>query len=436
MNIEAALSFRQESIRAFESLDHPQLGPLASGGRYAHFFARDLIVAGTAVLLHPLNCHPQLLNTIERGVETMIRFQGQKYDPYTNEQPGKILHEYANTAITPTPRSRLEELRRGLPVREEQGCLSLLTYYANDTTAGFISLVGALARVKKAGNGRGDYIEKVWPNVLAAYIHQTTMADTDQDGLIESTGLDGKDHNERDSLNAYQLEEGGVPLGAVKYASTNAIFINALKEMELMASQTGRYQLQKEFGERAQWTTKLYQELFWNPKTNYPAPIIYGDKQKASIINDEALEGMMAEIWSFDQSKVIAHRLSRRDMDTVWGQRTRSINSTGFYRDGPQSYWNGMVWLHTVGRAALAYWKNGLIAEGNIKAGQFRNLIQSTNFIELIGVDREGRLYPYCEEGSAMACQPQLFSVGMALAISAEVLNPAITKKLHYAQVV
>lgn len=428
MSPELVSILRSQGLTDLAILTHPVLGLTAAKGRYDNLYARDLERFIQTALSHPLNFSiPGLVDSIQFGLDWLVRLQGQKIDPTTGEFPGKILHEYADSLLTPY--QRLAELRKGgLPVKERpDGSLFMVSYFANDSTSGFIGSVSRVAKTKKEGNEQRDYLQRMFPAILSAWTYEIDRADIDQDGLIEST-LKNDDHNERDSQNSYDLEDGGEPQGPGKYLSTNCIHLDAARELVWMANQLDQSTLSKEAKERYKVGLRRLNELFWDPVRNYPVPLVYTDNQRVDFVNDEALDGMFFNLWTKDQNRAIADHLSQPEWETMWGQRTKSRLSNQYFENGPQAYWNGPIWPYRVGWAASSYQRADFAREARIKHFQYYILINRFGHSELKSLDDNQNPVEYNEGNGPIACRPLLFSVGTTLGITAQDLATVVVQ--------
>ena len=82
--------------------------PVAEGdpGRYHALFGRDSLITALQVL-------PARPDVARATLRALAALQGQRDDPETDEEPGKILHEYRPEAPGLAHRARLAGARRG-----------------------------------------------------------------------------------------------------------------------------------------------------------------------------------------------------------------------------------------------------------------------------------------------------------------------------------
>jgi hypothetical protein len=284
---------------------------------------------------------------------------------------------------------------------------------------------------KSEGDERTAYLTRMEGAVDRAYAHQDRQ--TNKYGLVETPSDKFYDHNERDSDHAYALEDGNLIAcqeGMPKmYLSTNSINLEAKLFYAWMKTQLGKPDETREAVDSYKKGIQNYRELFWVDEQAYPTPLLYGDFsqkkniQKADFISDEALDGIFYGHWTPDQSSAVVRRIKRPDMETPWGQRTRSRDSAQYYENGPKAYWNGPLWLHRIGIAAESFAMSGHPKEAGTKAYQFKALVFNRGISEL-EVFTDTRKLAYYDEGQGRIFGlPQLFGVGSALMITAAKLE-------------
>ena len=124
--------------------------PLAEGdpGRYHALFGRDSLITALQVL-------PARPDVARATLRALAALQGRREDPETDEEPGKILHEYR-------PEAPAWHTEHGWPVRD-----GVLRYYgSSDSTPWFLVLLAALgdaaltAELEPAWRAAGEWLER------------------------------------------------------------------------------------------------------------------------------------------------------------------------------------------------------------------------------------------------------------------------------------
>lgn len=438
MLAEKSAAQRSEALRELETLYYPQYGGYAAGvGRYEAVYPRDLAIT-TKLVLHrfgrlqpPVSEPPQLQSEIytfaqraEKALDTIATLQGKESfpgQPLNEERKGRILHEWRNGF---TPRERLVELKEaGWPVMtKDDGSMEMFYFGAGDTTSRFITTVAILARLKDATisfQERDRYIDKMWPNVVAAYQHETELADTSGYNLIDSTPQNSFalwNHTEKDSDFSYVTEEGLIPRPPYVFLSNNCHYLEGLAEIAWMAERKGEKTLAKDARGRYIQGTADLQRLFWMEDQQYLSPLIDGEGRQVKIITDDALDGLWCGVFEQTYADKVIKRLLKPDMLTPWGIRSRSEDSNGFRINGAKAYWKGAVWTHRQAIAAIGFENYGWIDEARTVDERLGKLVAAKGQVELVCIDRQGNLQDYKERGKAAACNPQLFAVAAVVA--------------------
>ena len=124
--------------------------PVAEGdpGRYHALFGRDSLITALQVL-------PARPDVARATLRALAALQGRRDDPETDEEPGKILHEYR-------PDAPAWHTEHGWPVRDGE-----LRYYGSaDSTPWFLVLLATLgddaltAELEPAWRAAGEWLER------------------------------------------------------------------------------------------------------------------------------------------------------------------------------------------------------------------------------------------------------------------------------------
>lgn len=430
---EVEIVQRREAFKELENLYIPQYGGYAAGaGRFEAVYTRDLAITTKLILrrfgrlqpsiLLPLRLEPEIHTFAQRAeiaLDKIASFQGKTHpseDLLNDESEGGILHEWRNGF---TPRERLLELlEAGWPVKD----LEMLYFGANDVTSRFITTVAILARFKGANissEQRDKYISKMWPNVVAAYNHEIKLADTSGYNLIDSTPQNIKalwNHTEKDSDLSYVTEDGLIPRPPYVFLSNNCHYLEALAEIAWMAEIVGEKALAEDAkGRYKQGVTKDLLR-FWMKDQQYFSPLIDGEGCLVKIITDDALDGLWCGVFKQPYADKVIERVLKPDMLTDWGIRSRSTDSNKFRINGAKAYWDGAVWTHRQGIAAIGFEDYHHTDEAKLVDDRLVRLVAAKGRVELVCVDPQGNLEDYKECGEVAACNPQFFAVGAVLA--------------------
>ena len=139
-----------EPLLSGEGWVYASTPPLAEGdpGRYHALFGRDSLICALQVL-------PAQPDVARSTLRALAALQGRRDDPETDEQPGKILHEYRPDAPT-------WHTEHGWPVRDGE-----LRYYgSSDSTPWFLVLLATLGdealtvELEPAWRAAGEWLER------------------------------------------------------------------------------------------------------------------------------------------------------------------------------------------------------------------------------------------------------------------------------------
>ena len=318
-----------QNVTDFRSLlvHHEEQKIIAAGiPWYAVPFGRDGIIAA----LQTLTVQPEVaVHTLRFLAAT----QGVAYHEWTEEQPGKIMHE----------------LRSGEMAR--CGEVPHTPYYGTvDATPLFIILL------HETFNWMGDvsFLEEMLPAAEAALGWIDRDGDADGDGFLEyerrcSRGL--VNQGWKDSFDAIIFPDGRLAEGPIALVEVQGYVYDAKFRMADIYYRLGRTREANDLMQEAQWLRTRIDDDFWVPDTGYYALALDGEKCQVPTISSNP--GHL--LWSRVPSRRVAQRvrdvLMREDMFSGWGIRTLGRDQLCF---NPISYHNGTIWPHD----------NALIAQG------------------------------------------------------------------------
>jgi glycogen debranching enzyme len=291
--------------------------PQAEGdpGRYHALFGRDSLITALQVL-------PARPDVARATLRALAALQGQRDDPETDEEPGKILHEY-----WPVAPQDLHD--RDWPVRDGR----LLYYGSADSTAWFLVLLGALddpdvtselepawraaaewlARALERGGGLVRYGPRGRPGGLAQQGWRDAVAPVDRHPF--GAGIVRPD--------------GSVPRAPQADSDVEAVAYAALRALEWLS------------GEEA-WAQRA-EALATRLERDFGPGVLALERDELAVPGPGSQLGWL--LWSGALSGQprdrVADRLCEPDVLTPYGLRTLSSTSPAF---DPQHYHRGSVW--------------------------------------------------------------------------------------------
>jgi glycogen debranching enzyme len=304
-----------DEVLAPEGWTYASAPPVEPGdpGRFHALFGRDSLI--TALQLLPVR--PELARDTLRA---HARLQGTLDDPQTDEEPGKIVHEYRQHAP-----DRFEYL--GWPVRDGE-----LRYYGSaDSTCWFLVLLAALGdsaladELAATWRAAGGWIERALEHGEGFVTYGPRL---EPGGLVQQGWRDTPD-----PLKPYGggilRADGAVPEPPLADADVQAVAFVALRALRALSGEERFDTMAAELGERVTHA--------------------FGPDTMAIEAGGRPVEGAGSQLgwllWSGVLEKAaaarVAERLSAPDVLTGFGLRTLSERHPAFE---PDAYHRGSVW--------------------------------------------------------------------------------------------
>lgn len=372
---------------------------------YCALFGRDSAI--TALQMLPFA--PRLAREC---IEVMAAYQGQVYNSFTEESPGRIMHEL-----------RLGELARA-------GAIPHTPYYG---TADATQLWLVLFCRYVDWTGDLDFARNMWPAVRQALQWLDTMSTAT--GYItymrtHNQGLENQGW--KDSGDSVMYTDGRLGEPPIALCEVQSYTYAARMEVARIAEYLNQKQMAKEQRDKARQLKTSFQKDFWMPKDNYLAIALDRNGKQIGAISSNPGHCLSSGILDERKASAVADRLMQPDLHTGWGIRTLASSSV---RYNPISYHNGSIWPHD----------NALIAEGLRKIGRVDAVITlMKEMFEVAQSQADFRLPElYCgfkrKNGSSpisypVSCSPQAWAAGSMFSLLHLCLNlqaDAMNKKLN-----
>ncbi len=307
------------------------LFPYAGSPWYVCPFGRDALITG----IEFLPWFPQ----IARGtLDFLAAYQGTKVVEFTEEEPGRILHEY-----------RTGEMAN---CRE----VPFIPYYGTvDATPLFLILLDHYIR----WTDDLAFLRRMWPHAQAAATWMQTFGDIDHDGFLEYAKMSDKglvNQGWKDSWDAVSYANGHLAKPPIALCEVQSYAYAAYLAMRYLARRLGLLE------DAAQWemTAARHQENFlrhfWWPEEDCFYLALDGDKRPCDVVSSNAGQCLWTGIVPEDRAEAVIARMMRDDMYTEWGIRTLSTRAQ---RYNPMSYHNGSVWPHDTALIAAGFARYG-----------------------------------------------------------------------------
>jgi glycogen debranching enzyme len=381
VNVEAL-----EALLSPEGWAYASAPPVEPGdpGRFHALFGRDSLITALQVL-------PARPDVARATLRSLAALQGAGDDPDTDEEPGKILHEYR-------PQAPAYLAESGWPVRDGR----LLYYGSADSTTWFLVVLAALgdagltAELEPAWRAAASWLERVLERGggLVRYGPRDRPGGLAQQGWRDAAAP-VEQHPEGGGI---VRPDGSAPRAPQADADVQAVAYAALRALCALAGEEA-------WARRAEaLATRIEREL--------------GPEVMALEGDDLAVPGPGSQLgwllWSGALSATgrdaVAERLCEPDILTPFGLRTLSSTSAVF---DPQGYHRGAVWPFD----SWLGW-SGLRAAGRdedaerVRAGVLAALDRLGRAPELYAVTRAGEL-----EAAPAANRVQAWTVGARWAL-------------------
>ncbi|MBV9971243.1 MAG: amylo-alpha-1,6-glucosidase, partial [Xanthobacteraceae bacterium] len=353
-------------------------------------FGRDgLITAMQCLWLDP---------RIALGVlKRLAAHQAKDYDPQSDAEPGKILHEMRAGEM-----AAMREIPFGL-------------YYGSvDSTPLFVVLAGRYAQA----TGDLDTLRSLWPAIDRALAWIDGPGDRDHDGFVEyfkATPLGLSNQGWKDSFDAVFHADSRLAEGPIALAEVQGYVYAAKKLASWCADQLGFHERARQLETSAAQLAERFDDAFWCEDIGTYALALDGAKRPCRVATSNAGQVLFSGIARADRAATVAQALMEPRFYSGWGVRTVAADAP---RYNPMSYHNGSIWPHDNAMIAV-----GLASYGANAAATriFQGMFDAATYMDLrrlpelfCGFPRfRGRgptLYP-------VACAPQAWASGAFFAL-------------------
>lgn len=298
---------------------------------YSTVFGRD----GLITALFMLWADP----SIARGALLYLAaHQARAFDPASDAQPGKILHEQRQCETART------------------GEVPFASYYGTvDATPLFVVLAGRyFTRTADL-----DTIRAIWPSIVAALDWCETHGDPDGDGFVEyfretPNGL--ANQGWKDSFDSIFHQDGRLAEGPIALVEVQAYVYEARLQAAALADRLGETARAADWRAKAAALKEKFNEVFWCPELSTFALALDGEKKPCRVKASNAGHVLMTDMTSPERVQGVAAALFSPEMFCGWGVRTVGV---GEARYNPMSYHNGSVWPHDNALIGLGLGRNG-----------------------------------------------------------------------------
>jgi glycogen debranching enzyme len=371
-------------------------------------FGRDGII--TSLFLLPFQPH------IARGtLQFLAKLQGKEKNPFLDEEPGKIMHEYRKGEM-----ANLKEI-------------PFIPYYGSvDSTPLFLILLHQYI----AWTGDLAFAESLWPNAMAALEWVRKQGDLDQDGYVEyhrESPIGLVSQGWKDSHDAIFHKNGHFAESPISLVEVQGYVYAALSGIGSLAALLGKGELQMELIGQAEALRERFNRDFWIDSEQFYSLALDKYKKRCEVVTSNPGHCLWSGLIDDARSKVVADRLISPEMFCGWGIRTVGEKEI---RYNPMSYHNGGVWPHD----------NAIIVAGLKRYGYNHYVRQvATGLFEATLYLENGRLpelfcgftrsHGHGPTPYPIACSPQAWSAASIFSIFSSLLGltaDAVNQRLYF----
>jgi glycogen debranching enzyme len=255
----------------------------------------------------------------------LAQTQATATDAAKDADPGKILHE--------TRRGEMAAL----------GEIPFGQYYGSvDSTPLFVMAAGAFYE----RTADRDFVQAIWPHVVAALDWIDRFGDSDGDGFIEYArqcprGLSVQGW--KDSWDSVFHADGSLAEGPVALCEVQGYVYAARLAAARMARLLGEADHADRLLEQAEKLRQRFEEAFWCEELSTYALALDGRKRPCRVKTSNPGHCLFTGIVSPERAALVADTLLSDEMFSGWGVRTVAETAP---RYNPMSYHNGSIWPH------------------------------------------------------------------------------------------
>ncbi|PIB00379.1 aminotransferase [Streptomyces sp. HG99] len=368
--------------------DHVHI-PAAGIPWFLTLFGRDSLLTSYFLL-------PYRPGTAAGTLSALAATQGQRYDTFSGEQPGRIVHE--------TRHGELAHFRQ-VPYGRYYGAvdatpLFLILLHAHFETTGDRSLA---LRLEQHARHAVDWMLTDGGLDKHGYLVYTP----DPGGLINQ--------NWKDSEGAICFTDGTQAQGPIAVSEAQGYAYDALVRTAELAD--GVWQ-DEPYAHRLRETADRLRGRFltdfWMPEADFPALALDGDGRQVDALASDAGHLLWSGILDAERARRVGRRLLEPDFFSGWAIRTLAAGQKPYH---PLSYHRGSAWPHDNAVITLGLARYGLadevtaVAEG-LTAAAAHHGYRLPEVIAGYARSTTGGPVPYPH-----ACSPQAWAAATPLAL-------------------
>jgi glycogen debranching enzyme len=298
-------------------------------------FGRDSLITS----IEALPANPDIAR---QTLDFLAAYQGEEVDDWTEEEPGKILHE----------------LRRG----EMAACHEIphIPYYGSiDSTPLFLVLLGETLR----WTGDLALVQRLLPHAERALQWIDRFGDVDGDGFVEYVRRSERglaNQGWKDSGDGVCYPDGTLPEPPIALVEVQGYVYDAKNHMAEVFTALGDFERAGQLRAEAAALRQRINDAFWMEDRGYYALALDGQKRRLPTITSNPGHLLWSGVPTPEQARRVAEVLLADEMFSGWGIRTLARHQPVY---NPLSYHNGTIWPHDNALISLGFARYGLRRE-------------------------------------------------------------------------
>jgi len=329
--------------------------------------------------------------------------QGTKVDPFTDQEPGKILHEF----------------RTG----EMANCREIpyIPYYGSmDSTLLFVIALESYIR----WTNDLTFLKQLWPHAEAAARWMMDYGDQDGDTFLESrtnSKMGLVNQGWKDSWDAVSHQNGTLAEAPIALCEVQSYAYAAYHAMGYLAGRLDKTETAAYWLKAAQALQENFLRCYWWEDEQVFYLALDGAKRPCAVVASNAGQCLWSGIVPAALAEKMVARLMTGDMHSGWGIRTLSQHAA---RYNPLSYHNGSVWPHDnaiIGAGFARYGKKletGRLLEDLLQLSLYYKEARLPELFCGFAREHQQGPVPYL-----VACEPQSWAAGAPLMLLSAVLG-------------
>jgi glycogen debranching enzyme len=285
----------------------------------------------------------------EGALRALARMQGQQVDDFTEEEPGRIMHELRFGELTAT---------REVPFGPYFG------------TADATGLWLILLSEHRRWTGDDTLARELRPNAMLALEWLDRFGDRDGDGFVEylRRSPDGLENQGwKDSWDGVRFSDGELARQPLALCEVQGYTFDAKRRAAELAREVwGEPDLADRLEAEANELAMQFDRAFWvEARDGHYAIALDADKRQVDAVTSNMGHLLWSGIVPEHRARRLADRLMREDLFSGWGVRTTSTLDRGY---SPLAYHNGTVWPHDNSLISAGLGRYGFRTQANTVA--------------------------------------------------------------------